>query len=483
MRSLVALLAFALGLAALLYSQRAADPPMRLLDLAPALLGAEGGCDVANLEELRHAAIVYTWVNGTERCYNERRARAGLPKGGSSRDKEMGELKYSIRSLLKFAPWLDGPIYIVTPGQIPDWLDPSNERIRIVDQDDLIPKNKGATLPTFDTNVIEQYLYKIPGLTDIFIHMNDDYLFVKPVAPSRLFSCDGGLRFLTEINHIRHVAAQKANAWLASVRNTVELADQTYGGQHVVNFLKHAPFVYSKRAFAEIHAKFQDKLDAMLTHQLRHPEDLNMPLLHHIYMHEEGSAKLGIPVAFNPLAECDDWLLVRVRDNEHDNLEDVFNRTLANQGTEVLLALNDEYQEAKTAEMVGDFYAKLLPDRTPFELPEGQTLAVVSNYHGEQCEYDPELIPLPRADQARLRQQGQDADKPVGSSGLVVASQFDSMFASRRESFAWSVASNLGYVLGLVAAVVCTVYIYRIADKGLAHAFLADSFKNTGHEA
>ncbi|KAE9036192.1 hypothetical protein PR003_g11079 [Phytophthora rubi] len=55
-------------------------------------------CDVTNLETLRHKGIVYTL----------------------SHDKEMGELKHSLRSLLKFAPWLEGPLYIVIPGQIRD---------------------------------------------------------------------------------------------------------------------------------------------------------------------------------------------------------------------------------------------------------------------------------------------------------------------------------------------------------------------------
>ena len=40
----------------------------------------------------------------------------------------------------------------------------------------------GQFLPTFNTNSIEQWLYNTPGLPgEIFIHMNDDYLFVGPV--------------------------------------------------------------------------------------------------------------------------------------------------------------------------------------------------------------------------------------------------------------------------------------------------------------
>ncbi|RLN14677.1 hypothetical protein BBJ28_00000299 [Nothophytophthora sp. Chile5] len=469
MQSFFALLGFALTIALLLFMGQEPDPPARVAELMTGMDNKDGSsCEVANLDTLRHAAIVYTWVNGTERCYNTRRERAGLPRGGTSRDKEMGELKYSIRSLLKFAPWLEGPIYIVTPGQIPDWLDRSNPRVHVVDQDDLLPRAT-ATLPTFDTNVIEQYLHKIPGLTDVFIHMNDDYLFIKPVTPDRLFTCDGGLRLLTEINHIRHVASQKSNAWLASVRNTVMLMDATYGGEHVYNFLKHAPFVYSRLAFEEIHKKFAKEMDAMLPHQMRHPDDLNMPLLHHIYMQEEGSRKLGVPVELNPIAECDDWLLVRVKDNDVEALSAQFQSALENRGPEILLALNDEYAQSETAELVGRFYAQLLPDAEFFELPEGQHVDVMSNWHGDDCKYDASLIPLPEPGAMSFRavEEGGGSWTPVPTLARL-RSPNERAFSEMTPSFSWNVAVNLGYGFGLVLAVVISVYISRFSSKDAA---------------
>lgn len=42
-----------------------------------------------------------------------------------------GELKYSLRSLEKFAPWTRY-VYIVTNGQIPSWLNLNNKRIKII---------------------------------------------------------------------------------------------------------------------------------------------------------------------------------------------------------------------------------------------------------------------------------------------------------------------------------------------------------------
>ncbi|DAZ98079.1 TPA: hypothetical protein N0F65_005241 [Lagenidium giganteum] len=429
-------------------------------------------CEVANLEHLRKSAIVYTWVNGTERCYNKRREHAGLSPGGSSRDKEMGELKYSLRSLLKYAPWLEGPIYIVTPGQIPDWLDLSHPRIKVIDQDDLLPKDK-VTLPNFDTNVIEQYLHKIPGLTDVFIHMNDDYLFIKNVGPNRFFTCDGGLRLLTEINHIRHVKGTKGNAWLASVRNTVELTDRVYGGEHVYNFLKHAPFVYSRRAFEKMHEKFGEELDKTGKHQLRHHEDLNVPLLHHIYMQEEGSKELNIPIQFNPLSECDDWLLVRVTDDEHDDLKRRFDNAIKGKGPEVLFALNDEYSNADTARIVNDFYRKLLPDVAPWELPSGTRNTILSNYHGSDCAYDPKILPLPSLlSSSALRTQLEER-VPLHrrySPYQVYFNKGQEVFAPNGPSAAGYLSDNVGYLAGLFAGIVLSVIMFRWSSQDVLEA-------------
>ena len=40
----------------------------------------------------------------------------------ASRYRDNNELRYSLRSLAKFAPWIRH-VYIVTNGQIPYWLD------------------------------------------------------------------------------------------------------------------------------------------------------------------------------------------------------------------------------------------------------------------------------------------------------------------------------------------------------------------------
>ena len=54
---------------------------------------------------------------------------------GGARDRDNGELRFSLRSLERYLPWWEGPLLIVAPpGQAPDWLEQQHERVFIVNQ-------------------------------------------------------------------------------------------------------------------------------------------------------------------------------------------------------------------------------------------------------------------------------------------------------------------------------------------------------------
>lgn len=150
---------------------------------------------------LAQTSVVYTWVNGSDPDYRElRKKHGGAGTVGGARDRTIEELRYSIRSLIKYIPWLKGHIYIVSPNQHPSWLKRDNPRITVVDQDSLFSTEDGTiALPTFNTNAIEPNLWRIPGLTEVFLHINDDYLFGAPITPEDFFGhgC-GGLRLFFE---------------------------------------------------------------------------------------------------------------------------------------------------------------------------------------------------------------------------------------------------------------------------------------------
>ncbi|RHY24953.1 hypothetical protein DYB32_008600 [Aphanomyces invadans] len=329
-------------------------------------------CRIRNYDALKRMSIVYTWVNGSVPCYRACRHRFGGDDAvGGSRDREIGELKYSIRSVLRFLPWFEGTVYIVTPGHAPLWLNQSHPRIHVIHQDTLIPSAATSNVPTFNTNVVEQFLYRIPGLSDLFMHFNDDYILTAHVRPHDLFTCDGGIRILHEpaiIPRPRPMEHSSRGAWMQSVLATRDAIDAKLGYTATHHFLKHAPFVYSRRAFARLHQIFSHELRATWRHRFRSPHDMNVPLLHHGYMLAQGRIELGIPADAPPPSP--EFQLVMLTDTNQDFVKRIFAAVLRRQHGAKLLALNDEYTDMAVVDTVRTFLAAFLPDASPFELDE-----------------------------------------------------------------------------------------------------------------
>ena len=100
--------------------------------------------------------IVYTW--------------AGEDISDNIRLSNNNELKYSLRSVYKYAPWVNH-IYILMnpPKRKPSWFNNDyNRLITIVDQRETFPK--GCVLPNTNSNAIETTLHNIKGLSEHFIY-------------------------------------------------------------------------------------------------------------------------------------------------------------------------------------------------------------------------------------------------------------------------------------------------------------------------
>ena len=83
----------------------------------------------------------------------------------SNRYADNDQLRYSIRSLEKFAPWVR-QIFIVTNGQIPHWLDLDSKAV-VVEHKEIF--DNPDDLPTFSSPAIEANIHKIEGLSDKFL--------------------------------------------------------------------------------------------------------------------------------------------------------------------------------------------------------------------------------------------------------------------------------------------------------------------------
>ena len=137
--------------------------------------------------------LVYFWVDGNEPKWRAKHdAFCGKTSGtvetnGINRFANNDELKYSLRSVAMYAPWIR-KIFIITDDQVPVWLDTSNPKVKIIDHKDILP---AESLPCFNSCLIGHYAYRTPGLAEHFLLGNDDTYINREVAPGDFFTSDG----------------------------------------------------------------------------------------------------------------------------------------------------------------------------------------------------------------------------------------------------------------------------------------------------
>lgn len=157
--------------------------------------------------------VVYTWVNGTdprwkaekeywhkhwiasltgqplpEKPEDTHRVKGSDTANADNRFRDNEELRYSLRSLEKYAPWVRH-IYVVTDGQVPSWLNLASPKLRIVKHSEIFANQ--SHLPVFSSPAIEWSLDNIPGLSDAFLYFNDDVFLGSHVRPEDFVSQTG----------------------------------------------------------------------------------------------------------------------------------------------------------------------------------------------------------------------------------------------------------------------------------------------------
>ncbi len=137
--------------------------------------------------------LVYLWCNLDDPNFKQRKENflkgqiVDKEANNPCRFTDNGELKYSLRSVELYAPWIN-KIYIVTDNQIPNWLNLDNPKIKIVDHKEIMPK---SALPSFNSAAIEHCIKNIPNLEEHFIYANDDMFFNLPTEPEFFFNKKG----------------------------------------------------------------------------------------------------------------------------------------------------------------------------------------------------------------------------------------------------------------------------------------------------
>lgn len=206
--------------------------------------------------------IVFSWVDGSDPDF--RRYRNSFLPGvvlgegddAEARVRQINELKYALRSVHMFAPWI-GQIFICTDSKVPEWLDETHDRITIVRAEEHF--KDPSVLPVFNSQAIESQLQHIKGLSEYFLYSNDDMFFGRPLGPDMFFSPGGITKFIeasTRIglgdNHLDRSGHENA------ARVNRRLLHERFG-RITTRHLEHTAAPLRKSVLLELEAEFPEE--------------------------------------------------------------------------------------------------------------------------------------------------------------------------------------------------------------------------------
>lgn len=311
--------------------------------------------------------LVYTWVDGDDPVWASRKQNAlrGFDSTAinetavtDSRFESRDELKYSLRSIEYYASWINR-IYIVTDGQIPSWLDTEHPKVRVVDHRDIFRDT--SVLPVFNSHAIESQLHHIPGLSERYIYMNDDLMFMRPTNPDLFYTGNRMSKFFPSRASLD--VGERSSRDLPVLSAAKRGREFMVGrfGRTVTNKFKHTPHAQLKSVLTAMEEENPALFDSVSTSRFRHPDDYSIPsALYHYYAYAIGKAVTGsIRYAYMDIAREDARLyldrLLRRRDLDVMCLNDT--------------NLPEERREEMSA-LLRDFFESRFPIVSSFERSE-----------------------------------------------------------------------------------------------------------------
>ena len=240
--------------------------------------------------------VVYTWVDDSDEAWQEQRKEYEEPgsrdspraDGGDERYRNRYEVKYSLRSLELFAPWVRR-IHLVTANQCPSLLNLDHPKINLVSHRDIFADQ--AWLPTFNPSAIETQLHHIEGLSTKFLYFNGDVFLGRSCDPSDFFYSNGILKFFPS-NHRAYEGDIDCSfqAYIQADRNAIQLFRQTMPavGRSMVS---HAPLLADRELLAELEDRWPNEFALCASSRFRSALDLRpVAFMQYHYGYHRGRA-------------------------------------------------------------------------------------------------------------------------------------------------------------------------------------------------
>lgn len=249
--------------------------------------------------------IVIPWVDGADPIHTAKRLKHMTGNegdledvGGGSRFSSIGEIFYCILSINIFAPFVR-KIFIVTDGQDPqvgaqiaEALPDDHIPMEIVDHK-VIFRGYEDYLPTFNSRAIEAMIWRIPGLSERFLLMNDDFIITGKVGPEDFFRGDDTVCYAKVYptwwaRFIRTLRPSKGGHKRISFKDSMINAVDIMGGSGKFMFLGHTPRALKRSFYEDFFNGREDIMIRNIRHRFRHCDQYNSQELFYISEYKKG---------------------------------------------------------------------------------------------------------------------------------------------------------------------------------------------------
>lgn len=239
--------------------------------------------------------VVYMWIDLRDPVLRAKRrewmGRCGLDSGAlghwsTTRDNQ--ELRHSLRSLERNMPWVR-KVYIVTNGQTPEWLDTQCPQVEVVFEEKIM----GSNSPVFNGHAIMLNMHRIPGISDWFLQMDDDFFLGRPVGLEDFF-CSRTQRQLCHLS----VARRNASDPKYGLPRQAALSHRDLGFRHpavYTHWASHMPRLWNKQVIEEMWERWPEDFAQVSAHKFRCTEDIDLTSFYPYYASRCGKATVMRP--------------------------------------------------------------------------------------------------------------------------------------------------------------------------------------------
>ena len=237
--------------------------------------------------------MVFSWVDGSSSDFQRERAKrmqsyvVGDGDDSDARFRQIDELKYALRSVYMFAPWVRR-IFIATDSPAPVWL-AEHPRVTIMRSEDFFPDQ--SVLPTHNSHAVESQLHRIPGLAEHFLYSNDDMFFGRPVGPELFFSPGGVTKFIEASTRIGLGENNTSRSGFENGARVNRALLRDRFGKVTTRHLEHTAAPLRKSVMQELEAEFPVDFARTAASRFRSATDISVTnSLYHYYALMTGRA-------------------------------------------------------------------------------------------------------------------------------------------------------------------------------------------------